>query len=360
MASNNYAVLVCSSDYWFNYRHMNSVLSMYNFLLRNGFLNSNIIVMNTLDILCSPRNPIEGCLPETTSSDSNLFSENTYIDYKGGDVTIQNFIDVLLGTSDITPMSRSLPLNKESNLLIFMSGHGGDEFFKFRDYEELNTADFVSLFDQMFERKRYKEILFIVDTCQAETLGATISAPNITFVGSSHRGENSYGYQWSEQLHAGLNDRFSFQLMEYLRTNLDISGITRKHQKRAALKDLLGYFNPHFLHSNVYVKSTRTYASHLDLYLMDFFTASFVISPQVASTLTFHSNKTTGSLYCEKPPSSVEDPSRGRFLLTVPTPMTDDREGSVYGTWQWQNDRNVLLLLIAALYAVFVYHRGGL
>jgi phosphatidylinositol glycan class K len=35
---------------------------------------------------------------------------------------------------------------------------------------------------------RYKEILFIIDTCQASTLAASIDSPGITTIGSSAKG----------------------------------------------------------------------------------------------------------------------------------------------------------------------------
>jgi phosphatidylinositol glycan class K len=35
---------------------------------------------------------------------------------------------------------------------------------------------------------RYKEILFIIDTCQASTLAVSITSPGITTIGSSGKG----------------------------------------------------------------------------------------------------------------------------------------------------------------------------
>ena len=38
-----------------------------------------------------------------------------------------------------TPLSKRLRTTNTSNILVFLSGHGGDEFFKFRDTEEMST-----------------------------------------------------------------------------------------------------------------------------------------------------------------------------------------------------------------------------
>lgn len=44
----------------------------------------------------------------------------------------------------------------------------------------------------MYQKGRYHELLFIVDTCQANTLYKQFYSPNILAIGSSRYGENSY------------------------------------------------------------------------------------------------------------------------------------------------------------------------
>ena len=71
-------------------------------------------------------------------------------------------------------------------------GHGGDEFLKFQDFEEICSKDLADAFEQMWETRRYHEILFMVDTCQAATLYRQFRSPNIIAIGSSAKKENSY------------------------------------------------------------------------------------------------------------------------------------------------------------------------
>jgi phosphatidylinositol glycan class K len=73
-----------------------------------------------------------------------------------------------------------------------MTGHGGDEFLKFQDVEEITSHDLADSFEQMYEKRRYNEILFMVDTCQANTLYKQFYSPNILAIGSSRYAENSY------------------------------------------------------------------------------------------------------------------------------------------------------------------------
>ncbi|KJH46805.1 LSM domain protein [Dictyocaulus viviparus] len=58
--TNNWAVLVCTSRFWFNYRHVSNVLALYHTVKRLGIPDSNIILMLAEDIPCNPRNPRPG------------------------------------------------------------------------------------------------------------------------------------------------------------------------------------------------------------------------------------------------------------------------------------------------------------
>lgn len=73
-----------------------------------------------------------------------------------------------------------------------MTGHGGDEFLKFQDAEEISAYDLADSFKQMWEKKRYNEMFFMIDTCQANTMYSKIYSPNVLACGSSKLGESSY------------------------------------------------------------------------------------------------------------------------------------------------------------------------
>jgi len=91
-----------------------------------------------------------------------------------------------------------------------MTGHGGDEFLKFQDSEEISAFDLADAFQSMYTKNRsafqyltlnikaqpveysYNEILFMIDTCQANTMFSKIYSPNIIATGSSKKDENSY------------------------------------------------------------------------------------------------------------------------------------------------------------------------
>lgn len=58
-------------------------------------------------------------------------------------------------------------------MLVYLTGHGGAEFLKFQDQFEITSQDIADALGQMREKRRYRELLFMVDTCQARTDGQT-------------------------------------------------------------------------------------------------------------------------------------------------------------------------------------------
>ncbi len=108
------------------------------------------------------------------------------------------------------PRSKRLLSDERSNIFVYMTGHGGNEFLKFQDNEEISAFDIADAFGQMYQKKRYfptfyrtiyilshwgtryNEILFMIDTCQANTMYSKFYSPNILATGSSELGESSY------------------------------------------------------------------------------------------------------------------------------------------------------------------------
>ncbi len=61
-SNNNWAVLVGSSKYFFNYRHHGNILNIYEVLKAQGFDDDHIIVFDALQAACDPRNTKQGKL----------------------------------------------------------------------------------------------------------------------------------------------------------------------------------------------------------------------------------------------------------------------------------------------------------
>ena len=90
-------------------------------------------------------------------------------------MTVENFLRVLTGACCLpvcawacieqsgvrtgrvepsVPRSKRLLTDDRSNVFIFMTGHGGNEFLKFQDNEEISAFDIADAVAQMWEKKR--------------------------------------------------------------------------------------------------------------------------------------------------------------------------------------------------------------
>ena len=223
--TSNVAVIVSSSRYWFNYRHVTNALSIYHLLKRGGISDDNIILMLADDIPCNKRNVHRGKIfaRGAKSGEGEDLMKDVQVDFSGTDVTVDAFLRVLLGRplpghrENKGAHRRLLPTMDEStNVFVYLTGHGGDNFFKFQDGEELMSHDVASVFAQMYQLKRYNEILFISDTCQAFTMTDQIDVPNVYSVGSSLKGQNSYASHTDSEIGQSVIDRYSKVVKDFV------------------------------------------------------------------------------------------------------------------------------------------------
>ncbi|KAF2116242.1 peptidase C13 family-domain-containing protein [Lophiotrema nucula] len=219
--TSNWAVLVSTSRFWFNYRHLANVLSLYRTVKRLGIPDSQIILMLPDDMACNPRNAFPGTVYNNADRALDLYGDNIEVDYRGYEVTVENFIRLMTDrVSEDMPRSKRLLTDDRSNILVYMTGHGGNEFLKFQDAEEISAFDLADAFEQMWEKKRYHEILFMIDTCQANTMYSKFYSPNILATGSSEIDQSSYSHHADNDVGVAVIDRYTYYNLEFLETQV--------------------------------------------------------------------------------------------------------------------------------------------
>ncbi|KAH8804644.1 peptidase C13 family-domain-containing protein [Xylogone sp. PMI_703] len=219
--TSNWAVLVSTSRFWFNYRHLANVLSLYRTVKRLGIPDSQIILMLPDDMACNPRNAFPGTVYSNADRAVDLYGDNIEVDYRGYEVTVENFIRLLTDrVGEEMPRSKRLLTDDRSNILVYMTGHGGNEFLKFQDAEEISAFDLADAFEQMWEKKRYHEILFMIDTCQANTMYSKFYSPNIIATGSSKLDESSYSHHADNDVGVAVIDRYTYYNLDFLETQV--------------------------------------------------------------------------------------------------------------------------------------------
>ena len=294
----NWAVLVCTSRFWFNYRHVANTLAMYHSVKRLGIPDSQIILMLADDMPCNARNAHKTQmfhLPKAVrqrrqrSGDSggraqlNLYGTDVEVDYRGAEVTVEALLRVLTGRhAPGVPASKRLATDEHSNVFLFMSGHGGDEFLKFQDAEEVSARDLADAFAEMHTTRRYSELLMIADTCQAGTLcfpEGHPMPPGVVCAGSSQKGQNSYAQHNDRSVGVSLLDRFTAAMLEFLEEHVhpgSSSVVLSTAAPTAAPKSMQDFFSHlfgqrHELHSEPVFRTDKTRRPLQNIPITDFF-----------------------------------------------------------------------------------------
>ena len=153
---------------------MANALGMYRTVKRLGIPDSNIILMLADDAACNARNRFPATVYANAGRKLDLYGDNIEVDYRGYEVTVENFIRLLTGmdisrvwcwiwacvvmlgrVEESVPRSKRLLSDAHSNVFIYMTGHGGAEFLKFQDNEEISAFDVADAVEQMWQKKRH-------------------------------------------------------------------------------------------------------------------------------------------------------------------------------------------------------------
>ncbi|VDD80765.1 unnamed protein product [Mesocestoides corti] len=174
-------------------------------LRRKKNRNPTVFILFRQGLQMSAYNPID------------LYGDDIEVDYRGYEVTVDNFIRVVTGRlQPSAPASKRLNTDQHSNILIYMTGHGGEGFLKFQDDSELSSVELADVVNQMWLSRRYNEMLIITDTCQAESMGSQVYSPNVITVGSSKIGEESLAHHLDATIGVFVADRYSYYALQFL------------------------------------------------------------------------------------------------------------------------------------------------
>ncbi|KAL3129721.1 glycosylphosphatidylinositol transamidase [Cryptosporidium hominis] len=269
-SQNNWAVIVSTSRYWYNYRHNTNALSFYNYLRQNGFRDDRIILMLAENIPCNTRNSIPGGV---YSEDFDFFynlnnhtqtMECADVDYREDEVTVSNFIKVLTNKhDDSVPNKKRLLSDEDSNIFIFLTGHGGDGFLKFQDFEEMTSFELANAIKEMKAHKRFKKIFIISETCQASTLHNHLDFEDVYAIGCSSLGESSYSKHYKVEIGVASIDRFThFSLADFKNLN---------RNKLMPIASLIGKYSVFQLKSTPQLKYKSGKTDIKNVYVNEFF-----------------------------------------------------------------------------------------
>ena len=113
-------------------------------------------------------------------------------------------------------------------------------------------------------KRMYKEVLFIIDTCQAMSLFDHVNAPNLFLLGTSKSGQSAYSHQHDHDMNMELNDKFSFAFFQFL------NGEYLKYTRKTTLGQFPELFPFTKLDSHLGIKYTHPTKTPADLHLYEY------------------------------------------------------------------------------------------
>lgn len=117
----------------------------------------------------------------------------------------------------------------------------------------------------MWEKKRYHQMLFMIDTCQANTMYSKFYSPNILATGSSKLDQSSYSHHADNDVGVAVIDRYTYYNLEFMENN--VQNASSKH----TMQDLFDSYDVEKIHSEPGIR-TDLFPYKLDEVLItDFF-----------------------------------------------------------------------------------------
>lgn len=176
---NNWAVLVAGSKTYSNYRHQSDVFHAYHILKNKGIPPENIIVFAYDDIAKNVRNPFPGKVFNKPNGDDVY--EGVVIDYKGADVTPDNFLKVITGDKESMAQigtGKVLESTEKDNVFIYFSDHGSDGLIAF-PIGYLYADVFNDAIKTMQEKKLYNKLVLYIEACHSGSMFDNVLSSNL-------------------------------------------------------------------------------------------------------------------------------------------------------------------------------------
>lgn len=208
----NYAVIMCGSKGWSNYRHQADVYAWRRVLINRGFAPENIITLSFNDVPYR-----EG---ETQSQNGSIYHTcygpdiyEPVINYTGADANKQNFFKVL---SSI-PSGKGGWFDREVNVLVIYINHGA--------YDLLSTPNafdqpiYVDEFGEVVSELASKvaRVFCILEACYSGAMAMHATYPrNVIFMTAATLKQSSYSHGHCERLGVFTTNEMTYHVLNYL------------------------------------------------------------------------------------------------------------------------------------------------
>jgi legumain len=253
----NWAVLVCGSHFYWNYRHHADVSHAYQIMKKGGIDADHIITMMYNDVPNDSDNPLPGALYNHPGSNPTNVYEGVIVDYEKYAVSDENLIKVLTG--DESAGGKVLKSTKDDNVFLFFSDHGGEDILALPG-GYLHSKDLLNAIKTMHEKEMYNKFVLYIEACYSGSMFLNLPEDlNVVAVTAANDNESSYGWYCGDEavvkgqnMDTCLGDEFSVRWME---------DADKGNQKTETLEDQFNYLVKAVTKSHVMRYGDKSFAS---------------------------------------------------------------------------------------------------
>ena len=117
----------------------------------------------------------------------------------------------------------------------------------------MHSEDLAKVIHEMHVKGLYKEMVLLLDTCEALSLFDHVKAPNVYMIGSAQHHESALATEYDGALNNFSSDNFSRDMIEFL-----YSPVGYRSNRNYSLEDFHKYFTFEMIKSHVSVVNTST------------------------------------------------------------------------------------------------------
>ncbi|KAK3790020.1 hypothetical protein RRG08_016333 [Elysia crispata] len=177
-----WALLVASANGWYNYGMQADVYHAYQVFKEGGVPEEHIIVMAYDDIAEDRSNPFKGQVFQ--SYDLRDTYKGLKIDYKADSVNKKTFKAVLQGDKQAVKNltggdGKVIDSGPDDNVFVFVSNHGSPGHICWLDGDDMSATELNGVIKNLHKNKRYKNLVFYIDTCFSGSMFEHILPKNI-------------------------------------------------------------------------------------------------------------------------------------------------------------------------------------
>ena len=190
-----WAVLIAGSNGYWNYRHQSDVCHAYQLLRKGGLKDENIIVFMYDDIANNEENPRPGVIINSPQGDDVYAGVPK--DYTSDDVSVNNFLAVILGnkTALTGGSGKVLDSGPNDHIFIYYTDHGGPGVLGMPTGPFLYANDLIDALKKKHASGTYKSLVFYLEACESGSIfeGLLPEGLNIYATTASNAEESSWG-----------------------------------------------------------------------------------------------------------------------------------------------------------------------